>query len=133
MEVSNSVQMQGFLKKAVHCVKRFFSFLGPRLAISHGITSLGQRGLDRSRGLLKLKKIPNCTRFYLLLLYLFYAEKARAGHLVLDNFSCMQKTEKILSEPKKIAENTAWKLSRLLFFLIFILVPHQKNWKITAV
>jgi len=28
----------------------------------------------------------------------------------------MQKTEKILSEPKKIAENTAWKLSRLLFF-----------------
>ena len=98
------------------------------MAISHGITSLGQRGLDRSRGLLKLKKIPNCTRFYLLLLYLFYAEKARAGHLVLDNFSCMQKTEKILSEPKKIAENTAWKLSR--FFLIFILVPHQKIGKL---
>ena len=105
MEVSNSVQMKGFLKKGGSlCKTLFFSFLGPRLAISHGITSLGQRGLDRSRGLLKLKKIPNCTRFYLLLLYLFYAEKARAGHLVLDNFSCMQKTktEKILSEPKKL-------------------------------
>ena len=132
MEVSNSVQMKGFFKKGGSlCKTLFFSFLGPRLAISHGITSLGQRGLDRSRGLLKLKKIPNCTRFYLLLLYLFYAEKARAGHLVLDNFSCMQKNRKNTEWTKKIAENTAWKLSR--FFFYFHFSPTPKNWKITAV
>ena len=51
-----------------------FSFSGPRLAISHGITSLGQRGLDRSRGLLKLKKILHCTRFSTLLSILCRAQ-----------------------------------------------------------
>ena len=136
MEVSNSVQMQGFLKKAVHSVKRFFSFLF-RAPIGN-IARNYQLGPKRIGQIPRITKTEKNTKLYKILStpsLSILCRKARAGHLVLDNFSCMQKTEKILSEPKKLPKILHGNYQDFFFFLkIFILVPHtKKNWKITAV